>query len=100
MENYTQNNVQGAGGSKVFELNYCWNAERYVTRIQTSGIETHNNYLKSDEDNETYNTKSYIWPVKDYEEAKNRLRVGGHKTSRRNYSIMNSTKFYFSTMEK
>ena len=35
------------------------------------------------EDNETYNTKSYIWPVKDYEEAKNRLRgVGGHKTSR------------------
>ena len=85
MENYTQNNVQGAYVDlKSLNLIIVLNAERYVTRIQTLGsrqdITITSNQI---EDNETYNTKSYIWPVKDYEEAKNRLRgVGGHKTSR------------------
>ena len=72
-------------GSKVLELNYCFECGEvcfsgYRLQDSNQGITITSNQI---EESETYNTKSYIWPVKDSEEAKNRLRgVGGHKTSR------------------
>jgi DEAD/DEAH box helicase domain-containing protein len=72
-------------GSKVLELNYCFECGEmcfsgYRLQESNQGITLTSNKV---EDNESYNTKSYIWPVKDFEEGKNRLRgVKGHKTSR------------------
>ena len=82
---YSEQRSRCLCGSKVFELNYCFECGEvcysgYKLQESRQDITITSNQI---EDNETYNTKSYIWPVKDYEEAKNRLRgVGGHKTSR------------------
>ena len=81
---YAEQRTRCECGSKTLELNYCFECGEIALSgcklfTETKVIFTSN----LEAENETFETKSYIYPVKNFKEAKQRINgIDGHTTSR------------------
>ena len=88
---YSEQRTRCECGSKTLELNYCFECGEIALSgyklIQDNLNITLTSNLEGE--NDTFKTKSYIYPVKDYGDAKKRISgISGHESSRSNITFV------------